>query len=206
MKQKDRSAGKNKTQTSMIGGFSVYHDDKNRTIYYNRITKRAFVIKPNDFNTFQTYNMRIFLALAVIIVLFSFSNTFLANPIFAIGIGVLVFAVLQIKFNGFLNRCTSIAHFDTKRAYGHIQILSTEEAKRIILKVILFIALAVLVVYNSYAQNYNALSLVISWLLAIYAAFQVIVLLAALNYKRAHPDLDLGFLKEAQPKRKNAKK
>ena len=143
MKQQSRSTGRSRPQTSIVGGFNIYHDDKNRTIYYNRLSKRAYIIKPNDFNTFRTYSMRIFLALAVIVVLFSFSDTFLANPLFAIGVGVLVFVVLQVKFNGFLNRCTSIANFDTKHAYGYIQLLAIEETRRIWMKILLFTALAV---------------------------------------------------------------
>lgn len=202
MKKQNKAAAKRGQQPMMIGGFNVYHDDKNRTIYYNRFSKRAYIIKPNDFSTFQTYNMRIFLTLAVIIVLFSFSDTFLANPVFAIGVGILVFAVLQVKFNGFLKHCTSIANFNTKEAYGHIQILAVEDTKKILLKIVLFVALACLVVYNSYVQNYNTLSLIISWLLAAYAAFQVAMELIALNYKRNHPDLDLSFIKENHPNNK----
>lgn len=77
------------------------------------------MIKPNDFGTFQTYNMRFFAALAATIVLFSFSDTFLANPLIAIGIGVLVFVVLQVKFNSFLKRCTVIANFVRKLIRQH---------------------------------------------------------------------------------------
>ena len=206
MKQQSRSTGRSRPQTSIVGGFNIYHDDKNRTIYYNRLSKRAYIIKPNDFNTFRTYSMRIFLALAVIVVLFSFSDTFLANPLFAIGVGELVFVVLQVKFNGFLNRCTSIANFDTKHAYGYIQLLAIEETRRIWMKILLFTALAVLVVYNSYQQQYELLSMIITWLLALYAFVQVIFQFVALNYKHAHPDLDLNFLMENRPKDKKVRR
>ena len=53
MKQQSRSTGRSRPQTSIVGGFNIYHDDKNRTIYYNRLSKRAYIIKPNDFNTFS---------------------------------------------------------------------------------------------------------------------------------------------------------
>ncbi len=206
MKQQGKTAGKTKPQTSIVGGFSIYHDDKNRTIYYHRFSKRAYVIKPGDFQLYRTYSMRFFLALAVVVVLFSFSDSFLANPLFAIGVGIIVFAVLQVKFNGFLKRCTSIANFDPTNAYGHIQLLAMEENKRMILKIVLFLALAVLVIYNSYQQQYELLSMVITWALAIYALFQVVVQFIALNYKRTHPDLDLRFLMENRPKDKKIRR
>lgn len=206
MKQQQRTIHSTKPQANIIGGFNIYHDDKNRTIYYNRFSHQAYIIKPQDFNTFRTYSMRFFFALALVIVLFSFSDTFLANPLFAIGVGVIVLLILQVKFHFFLNRCTSINNFDTKRAYSHIPLLAMEEPRRILLKILLFGALAVLVVFNSYQQQYEGLSLIVTWLVAAYALFQVIVQIVALCYRRAHPDLDLHFLMENHPKGKKIRR
>ena len=205
MNKLSKGAKNKRPQATILGGLSIYHDEKNRTIYYNRISKRAYVIKPNDFGTFQTYNMRFFAALAATIVLFSFSDTFLANPLIAIGIGVLVFVVLQVKFNSFLKRCTVIANFDPKNSYGSIQIAATSETRHLALKALLFLVLAVLIIYNAYERHYGTLTLIITWLLAVYAGFQIVLLLMALNYKRQHPDLDLDFIKENRPKDKKAR-
>ena len=48
MLNNQRKNVKNKNERSevdVLSGFSVYHDDKNRTIYYNRLNHRGYVIK-----------------------------------------------------------------------------------------------------------------------------------------------------------------
>ena len=65
--QKKNVKNKNeRSEVDVLSGFSVYHDDKNRTIYYNRLNHRGYVIKPRDFTTFRTFSKRLFAALAVI--------------------------------------------------------------------------------------------------------------------------------------------
>ena len=125
-RQKNDSKNKKnqKEPSQVLSGFSVYHDEKNRTIYYNRLTHRGYVIKPRDFGTFRTFNMRIFAAFAVVVLLFSFENAFTSMPYIPIGLGIIVYAVMQYKFTSFLKQCTMVANFDPKKAYGQIQILS----------------------------------------------------------------------------------
>ena len=48
--------------------------------------------------------------------------------------------------------------------------------------------------------------MIITWLLALYAFVQVIFQFVALNYKHAHPDLDLNFLMENRPKDKKVRR
>ena len=106
MLNNQRKNVKNKNERSevdVLSGFSVYHDDKNRTIYYNRLNHRGYVIKPRDFTTFRTFSKRLFAALAVIVLMFSFENTFNTMPYIPIGVGVLVYAVMQFKFSSFLH-------------------------------------------------------------------------------------------------------
>lgn len=63
--QKKNVKNKNeRSEVDVLSGFSVYHDDKNRTIYYNRLNHRGYVIKPRDFTTFRTFSKRLFAALA----------------------------------------------------------------------------------------------------------------------------------------------
>ena len=55
--QKKNVKNKNeRSEVDVLSGFSVYHDDKNRTIYYNRLNHRGYVIKPRDFTTFRTFS------------------------------------------------------------------------------------------------------------------------------------------------------
>ena len=55
-------------------------------------------------------------------------------------------------------------------------------------------------------DRYELLSMIITWLLALYAFVQVIFQFVALNYKHAHPDLDLNFLMENRPKDKKVRR
>lgn len=162
------------------------------------------MIKPNDFGTFQTYTCVFLQLLPQRSYYFHFQILFWqtsdCNRYRRFG-----FVVLQVKFNSFLKRCTVIANFDPKNSYGSIQIAATSETRHLALKALLFLVLAVLIIYNAYERHYGTLTLVITWLLAVYAGFQIVLLLMALNYKRQHPDLDLDFIKENRPKDKKAR-
>lgn len=207
-RQKNDSKNKKNQQeaSQVLSGFSVYHDEKNRTIYYNRLTRRGYVIKPRDFGTFRTFNMRLFAAFAVIVLLFSLENAFTSMPYIPIAIGIIVYAVMQYKFSSFLKQCTMVAHFDPKKAYGQIQILSVTPVKSLFLRALLYIVLAILIVYHTLTNlEYTTLTLVIVIAFAIYACFQALVLIAAAFYKRSHPDLDLDFITEDNKPRKKAR-
>ena len=203
----DRKNKKNQKEPSQVlSGFSVYHDEKNRTIYYNRLTHRGYVIKPRDFGTFRTFNMRIFAAFAVVVLLFSFENAFTSMPYIPIGLGIIVYAVMQYKFTSFLKQCTMVANFDPKKAYGQIQILSVTPVKSLFLRAMLYIVLAILIVYHTLTNlEYTTLTVIIVIVFAIYACFQALIMIAAALYKRSHPDLNLDFITEDPKSRKKSR-
>ena len=205
--QKKNVKNKNeRSEVDVLSGFSVYHDDKNRTIYYNRLNHRGYVIKPRDFTTFRTFSKRLFAALAVIVLMFSFENAFNTMPYIPIGVGILVYAIMQFKFYSFLHQCTMVANFDPKKAYGQIQILSVTPMRSLLLRALLYILLAVLIVYHTLTNlEYTTLTLALVIAFAVYAVFQSVILIAAAFYKKNHPDLNLDFITEDRGPRKKSR-
>lgn len=179
----------------VLGGFNIYHDHKNRTIYYNRFNKKGYVIRLDDMRLYRVYSARFIIALAAAVLLFTFTDTFLAIPAIAIGLGVIVYAVMEYKFRMLLRGCTMLANFNPKEAYGQFQILSIDAMGRLVTKIILFLALGVLLILNAYDQGYEGAALFISWVFAAYAAIEAIVQIIAIYYKKTRPIHDLHIVK-----------
>ena len=138
--------------------------------------------------------------------MFSFENAFNTMPYIPIGVGILVYAVMQFKFSSFLHQCTMVANFDPKKAYGQIQILSVTPMRSLLLRALLYILLAVLIVYHTLTNlEYTTLTLALVIAFAVYAVFQSVILIAAAFYKKNHPDLNLDFITEDRGPRKKSR-
>ena len=198
--QKKNVKNKNeRSEVDVLSGFSVYHDDKNRTIYYNRLNHRGYVIKPRDFTTFRTFSKRLFAALAVIVLMFSFENAFNTIPYIPIGVGILVYAIMQFKFSSFLHQCT----------IGRQTDVVTGEYNRDFDINPFSYALNTSRALRPYDENgnleYTTLTLALVIAFAVYAVFQSVILIAAAFYKKNHPDLNLDFITEDRGPRKKSR-
>lgn len=160
-----------------IKGMNIYKDNKGRTIYYDRLFKKAYYIAPLDYKSFSLYQQRFFLGLAVAIVIMSFMHgKQIAMIWIGIALGLLIYGVMEYKFRSFLKKCSTVK-FDVNNLSATKTSNVSETPSRLVLKAILLTALGVLLVINAYAQGYDSFIIAMCYVVAAFclvgALFQV---------------------------------
>lgn len=151
-------------RTVAAGGINIYHDDKNRQVYLNRINHIGYVIDGQD-KLFRTYSSRFFIGIVAAVI----ANMFDIPVIYSVLIGVIAYFLMEIKFRKFLNTLPQIPNFVPEKRDSTVVAESNLATNKIVLKIILFLALAVLLVINADMQKYTGAMLYLNWLLAVFA-------------------------------------
>lgn len=175
---------KNNNQQELYG-FNIYKDKKGRMIYYDMIKKRAVYIPAFDMKMFSFYKYRyIFVVSAFIVLQTLLTEWFELNYIIPIIISFAILAILEVKFRRFIANKQPVKHFKKEECTGYIDILNTQDKNKMILKIILYIVLGVLLVLNAYDRQYNGMTIVFCWIIAIACCSYAIVQLIAMNKRK----------------------
>lgn len=151
-----------------IYGLNIYEDKKGRLIYYDILKKRAVFIPAFDFKQFSFYRYRYIIALSVFVVLQTLLTEFFSiHYLVPIGITLIIYFFLELKFRQFINDKQPVKHFDKKDCKGYFDILNTQDPQKMILKAVLYVLLGALLVFNAYDKNYQGFTLIFCWLILI---------------------------------------
>lgn len=162
-----------------IGGFSVYRDDKNRPIYYNRFNHNGYVLSDNS-KSFKTFNSRFMLGFIAII----FGYIFNLPLWMSIILGIVVYLVMEFKFRKFLNTLPVIPNFQPKKRTSVVDSEAGLSTKKIITKIVLYFAISVLLIVNAYSSKYTGLILYLNYALSIITFITGIIEIRALIANR----------------------
>lgn len=166
-------------EDNKIGGLNVYHDEKGRPVYLNRMNHVGYVLTDKT-KPFRTYSSRFFIGGIAAI----FAYMFELPLIMCIFLGIAAYALMEFKFRKFLQTLPQIPNFKPVNHMGTIQSEANLDTKKIIIKIFLFIALSVLLIVNAYQQGYEGVILYLNWAIAVAAAIMCIIEIRAFLFKK----------------------
>lgn len=163
-------------------GRHIYLDKKNRHVYYNRFNKNGYLIPLDKAGMYNLYSFRLVYSAIIAILLGDMINGKL--DMLAVVIGVIAYAGFEFFYRmRFLPSLTRYANFDTKSAKGYVEILAEQDSKKLILLMIMYVVLAVLLIFIGIEKQYGVTSIVILAGLALYILYNAFGYLQALIYQ-----------------------
>ncbi|MGB4985826.1 MAG: hypothetical protein WBO70_08645 [Erysipelotrichaceae bacterium] len=148
-------------------GMHIYQDSKGRYVYYDIFTRNGYIINASSINKYYFFQNRYILSIILTVLL----ATLIPNPMTIVGIGFSTVAVLEFLFRAkYLTTLTTLTRFvpTTKKSFIN-QIVDADVLSKVIMKVILYLALAILIVLNGYEQKLGTFMMVVSYAIGVFA-------------------------------------
>ena len=166
------------TQNTNISGRNIYLDNHNQTVYYDKITKKGYIIDNKFEKQFYFYNHR-FILIAVVLILFS---SYFPSWIHVIILGIILGIITELLFRfQFLNKLRLAKKFDkTKKQTLLKAIVASKDVKKTILRIILYLAFAILIVLNAITMKADYSVIIISILLCLVGCYYALINTVAL--------------------------
>lgn len=149
-----------------IGGMNIFTDNHDRYVYRDPISKTGYLIE-GRVKEFRTYSARFIIGLFAGIVTYVFQIPWYI----CIVIGIIAWFVMEIKFRSFLKHLPQIPNFTPAEKTDPIVAESKKERNTIILKLVLFIVVAVLIVINAYQSKFEGAVLILNYIIALGALY-----------------------------------
>lgn len=157
-----------------LGGIHIYEDNHGRAVYYDVFTKCGYVLDDRE-QAYRPYAMRFVIGIFAAILTYMFEL-----PIWlCILLGVVAYGVMEVKFRKFLTTVPTMIDFKPTKRVGLVESAADDTKNRILLKLLLYFALAVLIILNAYQQKYRGFMLALNYVISVFGvAFGVIQILA----------------------------
>lgn len=170
-----------KTQKVQIrlSGQNIYTDKKNRTIYYDFISKQGYIVDKKHENQALFFKNRLaIIFFAAVLCAGTFLTWLQAAIVFAVAL-----VLAEFKFRkSFLKQLEVAKDIDFERRLSPIKyIVENKEKNKVIMLAILYIVFAVLVVLNAYMENYTSGLMVLSIAFALFGLYCSIIHLIAFS-------------------------
>ncbi len=145
-------------------------NERGRAVYYDVFSKTGYILANNE-DRYKQFSMRFVMGAIGFILMLMFNM-----PIWlCILAGVAVYGFLEFRFRRFLKNLVRIENFKCNEKMKSESSIKTLDTNKIILKMVLLLALAVLIIINAYNENYTGwmltLNYVISALTFIFALY-----------------------------------
>lgn len=166
-------------------GFSLYQDDKGRTVYYDRINKKGYQISKKDEKKYFLYSSRPVSAFIIGYIAYYFSHSW---PI-SIFVALVAYLVILFFFRKlFLADLPEAPKFvPTKGDPLYVRSANMFSTSRIIVIIIIAFMLAIGTVINAITSNYESVILILNYALAagafVFGLFYIYVLIYKLKNK-----------------------
>lgn len=136
-----------------LSGRNIYTDKKGRTIYYDMVTRKGYLVDKTNENSAVFYKNRIVVILfAAILFWATFLSWLQAVIAWAIMMALAEFAFRRV----FLKKLDPVTDVDFERRVSALQyIMENKEKGRIIVLAFLYLLFAVLIVLNAYMEKYS---------------------------------------------------
>ncbi len=160
-----------KTQKAQIrlSGQNIYVDKKNRTIYYDTISKQGYIVDKKHENQALFYKNRLaVLFFAAILCAGTFLTWTQAAIVFAVAV-----VLAEFRFRkSFLKQLEIVQDIDFERRLSPIKyIVENKEKNKVIALALLYLAFSVLVCLNAYMEQYTSALMVLSVALAAFGIY-----------------------------------
>ena len=146
-------------------GFSMYNDDKGRTIYYDKVSKKAYLIDKKEESKFLFFSSRPATGFVVGYLAYYLTENW-AIAIFA---GVATYLTLLFFFRFmFLKDLIEVKNFvPGKKEPLALRLADRFDTSRIIVIIVLALVLSVGTIINAFISKYEGLTLYLNYALAI---------------------------------------
>ena len=157
-----------RSENPQVKGINVYVDEKQRTIYYHPLTKKAVYIPSFENKKFNIYQKRYLLAACAFILLTTIlADWFEISAIVPVLITVAFMIGTEVKFNQFIKGLQPVKHFNKEKCFGFYDALAQEDKGKMIARIIAYTALGVVMVLNAYQSNFGPVTLASCWIIMI---------------------------------------
>jgi branched-subunit amino acid transport protein AzlD len=146
-------------------GFNLYKDENDRTIYYDNISKKAYLLTSKEEKKFFLFSSRPIIGFIVAYIIYYLIKEY----IIAIFAGVMVYLVLLFFFRKmFLADLSVINGFVPNKCDSLVKRLGESFSKgRIISIIVVSFVLAILSIYNANYSNYEGLVKYLNYVLSL---------------------------------------
>ncbi len=168
-----------------LSGRNIYTDKRKRTIYYDWVTKKGYLIEKKNENSALFFKNRFVVILFAAIL---FGATFLTWQQAVIA-GAVMLALAEVTFRiSFLKKLEPVTDVDFEKRISALEYIVTEkEEGRVIALAVLYLAFAVLVILNAIQQKYAVGLMVFSGCLALVGVYFSVLHVIALVKIRKNP-------------------
>lgn len=158
---------------SNLVGTNIYLDRYGDAVYYNIFNKNGYVIPKSEDQRFRVLYNRYSIIFIVLILLGDYFSSLQSTLL--VGIGVIV--LTEAFFRGiYLNKLKVIKNFKREKKTSILeQTINSKEKEKIIMKAFAYVFLSILLVINAIQQNFNAVFLILSCLVAMYSFYSAII-------------------------------
>lgn len=154
----------------IVAGRNIYKLENGQFVLYDRLSKKAYIVKDKHANQLNYYMNRFIVALVLGILI----ATFNVNILICIGAGIIALGVSEYKYRKFLSSLTQLPNFDIKK-YQRVSridgIVKEGNKLRAVVLALLYIALAILIVLNGILQNHTTYLLVVEGIISVVALY-----------------------------------
>lgn len=167
-----------------LSGRNIYTDKKGRTIFYDMVTKKGYLVDK------KSENAAVFFKNRFVVILFAailFGATFL-SVLQAVIAWAVMMALSEFAFRmSFLKKLEPVTDVDFERRVSALQyIIENKEKGRIIVLIILYFLFSILVLLNAYTEDYSIKLWVFSGCLAVVGVyFGVLHIVALIKMKNS---------------------
>lgn len=162
-----------------LSGRNVYTDKRGRVIYYDRVTKKGYLIEK------QNENSALFFKNRVVVILFA--AILLGGTLLSLTQAAIAWAVMMVlsEFafrSSFLKKLEPVTDIDFERRVSTLRyIIENKEKGRIIALSVLYLLLAVLVPINAYVEKYSAGLCIFSGCISLVGLYFAVLHIVALT-------------------------
>lgn len=162
-----------------LSGRNIYTDKKGRTIYYDFVTQKGYLVDKKSENSAVFYKNRIVVILFAAIL---FAATFL-SVIQAVIAWAVMMALAEFAFRrSFLKKLEPVTDVDFERRVSALHYITENKEKgRVVVLAVLYLVFAVLVILNAYTEHYSTGLWIFSGCLALVGVYFGVLHIIALT-------------------------
>ena len=158
-----------------IAGMNVYKDKHNRDVYYDRLTKKAYIINPSDVNQYNFYSRRFFIPIIAFVLLFSLKiGNIELGYAGAAGIALIIGIIKEAFFRfRFLKSLSAVPNFQPKEKPDYFDQLANAGNKQdLMIRSLLYFALGIVLIVFGYLSEFE----IFEWIICIAFSLGAIIM------------------------------
>lgn len=176
------------TGKTKVTGFNIYKDKKNRDVYYDWLTKEAYMITKYEIKKLNFYQKRFIIPVIIFSLVYTIDVFKLKFGIMGAGAAALLsFICMEYLFRfRFLKSMIVVPNFVPDKKEGYVyQLANSAPLSNLIVKGLLYITLGVLLVVFGYQEGFQTIEWFACIIITIVVVFAGIIHLYAsfIKYK-----------------------